>query len=393
MSNSYSRSYYPAFSTREHELRAYATLDGPIKDQMLPVVTLTRDDAGESFEGSLDALLQAAGGRPLIVDFDPTFKTSPSDEEIEQRRLRREAKLLRERKTPRPPSPKQQEAWDRQRAEARRAVEAFNRSVARLQEPAGGYAAWRSLGLSAPNLIPAAKLGDPAAALAQVEAVTGAGRRIAFRLNLRVPGAVASFLYAARGLSSTDRAILILDAGYIRDDARAGMARVVDALDVIRRGLGGSAFAAMTTVCMAGSFPSSLRDLPTTLTILERDIHAAVVRHGWDVRYGDHASIQHRSPMSGGRGWFPHVDVAHPRQWHFALSDAKWDSNGYIEAAGALVANPPVWSGRAACWGAAMVERASGGVLHDGAGGRLTTPGPWLGVRVSQHLSQQAVHP
>jgi hypothetical protein len=262
-----------------------------------------------------------------------------------------------------------------------------------MASPTGGYADWRALTLAAANVIPLAQLGDPAAALAQIEAIVGDGRMVAFRLDLRNPASVASFLYAARGLKTGEEAIVLLDAGYVRDDLAAGYRRVEDALDMVRRGVGAASFDAMTKVCMSGSFPGSLKDVPTSLRILERDLHEALVRKGWDVRYGDHASVHQRMTTIVANGWFPHVDVAHGDAWHFDRSAVKWDADGYIASARRLVSDTKVWGGRSASWGTEMVERAAKGVLTDTEGRKLTSPGPWIGVRVSQHLSQQAMRP
>ena len=261
-----------------------------------------------------------------------------------------------------------------------------------LKSSTGGYSAWTGLGLSGPNFIPLAKLGDPAAALVQVRAVVAANRRIAFRVHLGVPGALSAFLASAAGLDGPGRGILIFDAGYIRDGVSVACDRVVNALVEIRKHLHPEMFDGMVKVCMAGSFPSSLTNLPGRLRIQERDLFD-LVKADWDVRYGDHASVQRRSGMEAASGWFPHVDVAHPREWHFDRSAKKSNSAGYVDAAKVVRGNAGVWAGRSSSWGSDMVERAARGLLNDGRGLKLTTPGPWVGVRVSQHLTHQAFHP
>lgn len=387
MSNDLSHPYFPAFSTREHELRAYASLDDGVKDAMLPVVMLTRAREAVSFAPALESILEATNGRPLIIDFDSVPKTEKSDEEIAAERRARQAKARADGREPRPATAVQEARW----AAQREATREFNETIRRMAAPTDGYALWRTFAMAAPNIIPQARLDDPAAALAQVEAIVSAGRKVAFRLGLRNPASVASFLYAARGLGNGEEAIVLLDAGYIRDDLSAGYRRVEEALDVVRRGLGCAKFDAITKVCMSGSFPTSLRDVPTSLRILERDIHQALVRKGWDVRYGDHASVHQRVANMVANGWFPHVDVAHGDAWHFDRSATKRDSGGYVTAARHLVSNAAVWDGRSASWGTDMVERAARGLLTDANGRKLTSPGPWIGVRVSQHLSQQAM--
>lgn len=198
--------------SRVYELNAYDDADPAAKDRMLPVVTLTREREASSLADSVASFAAAAGGRPVIVDFDPEPRPVASPEEIETRRREKAAKREADGKKPFVPSPKQEERYRLQRENT---IE-FNRSLEVLKSPAGGHAAWTGLALSGPNFIPVAKLGDPAAALAQVRAVVAADRRIAFRLHLGVPGAVSAFLAAAAGLDRPGRGILILDAGYIR---------------------------------------------------------------------------------------------------------------------------------------------------------------------------------
>lgn len=388
MTTDFPQTYFPAFSSREHELNAYGRADSAAKNRMLPVVTLTREREASSLADSVASVAAAAEGRPVIVDFDPEPRPVASPEEIQTRRREKAAKREADGKKPFVPSVKQEERYRLQRENT---IE-FNRSLEVLKSPAGGYAAWTGLALSGPNFIPVAKLDDSTAALAQVRAVVAAGRRIAFRLHLGVPGAVSAFLAAAAGLDQPGRGILILDAGYIRDSVSIAHDRVVAAFTEIRTHLTSPMFDGMVKVCMAGSFPSSLTNLPSRLRIQERDLFD-LVKADWDVRYGDHASVQRRSGMEAASGWFPHVDVAHLREWHFDRSRKKSDSVGYVDAAKVVKGDAKVWGGRSASWGTDMVERASSGLLNDGKGLKLTTPGPWVGVRVSQHLTHQAFHP
>lgn len=387
-----SQRYFPAFSTRENELRAYSNLTDAAKHQMVPAVTLTRDVDGEAFEGSLEGLLEAAAGRAVVLDFDPVFKVPTSDEVLELRRQRKEERLRLEGKASKPATERQKEAWARQRTEARAAIDRYNRRVAQLLSPAGGYAAWCALGLSAPNLIPVVQLADLVEARRLVETVTSVGRMVAFRVRLHDPKSVANFLFAAGGLKDPTLGIVILDAGYVRLDIAAGERQITEALDLANRALGGPVFDALTKVCMAGSFPSSLKDMPTTLRIVERDLFDRLAEK-WDVRYGDHASVHPRVAEMFANGWFPHVDVAHAREWHFQRGDKNRASKDYIKLSNQLVSKPAIWAPKADCWGSETVERAAAGVLTDASGVKMTSPGPWMGVRISQHLSQQAFLP
>lgn len=67
--------YYPRFSTRAFELVAYERCDRSIKKRMTPIVTLTRQREAESFDESFEAVVKAAEGNTVIVDFDLTAGT------------------------------------------------------------------------------------------------------------------------------------------------------------------------------------------------------------------------------------------------------------------------------------------------------------------------------
>jgi len=389
MPNHLSHSYFPAFSTREHECRGYANLTDPIKDRMLPTIRLTRVRGAVSFDPALAEALAAAAGRPLIVDFDPVPRPERTQDDVDADRRVKEEEARANGRALRPLS-------DRQKARSasqRTATRQFNQEVSRVGMPADGYAAWRKLATVAPNLIPLAKIGDPAHALSFVEAVVGEGHRIAFKLDLRDHASVPSFLHVARALRPGDEAVLLLDAGYIREGLDDARYRTTGALDLIRRGLGKAKFDDLIKVSLSNSFPASLKDGQSELRILERDLHGALTRAGWDIRYGDQASIYHRMTTIIAQGWFPHVDVAHSGAWHVNRTPEKRKVTGYVEAARTLAGAPNIWDGRAAGWGSDMVERASKNVLVDEAGHNLTSPGPWIGIRASQHLSQQAARP
>lgn len=381
--------YFPAFSTREAELRAYSELPGTILDRMVPVITLTREREAPSLEASLAAVAAVANGRPIIVDFDPIPRDLRSEEEIEAERARKAEQRRRDGKKPFVPTEKHKARWQQQRD----TTIAFNDSVEALKDGAGGYANWRMFCLPTPTVIPVIQAADPTQVLPQVRAIVAADRRIAFRIDVRDPLSVGAFLIAAPVLDRADRAIVILDAGHIRGSVAGAQELVTKTLKGIQDNVPPALFQGLLKVCMAGSFPNVLTTLLSPLEIQERELFDLVVAEGWDVRYGDHASVQPRRAQGGANGWLPHVEMAHPRRWYFERSNLNSDKKGYIDSAKLLVGNAVAWSGRSTSWGTDMVERASRGLLNDGGTFKLTTPGRWVGPRVSQHLTQQALHP
>ena len=303
--------YFAAVASRENEFRGYSNLADSAKDRITLVVTLTRINRATDFEPALASVLEAVDGRPVIVDFDPEPKPEKSDNDVEAGRRIKELRAAALGRSIRALSDRQLADHARQRAETR----AFNQEVHRMRSPDGGYAAWRQLSTGSPNLIPLAKLEDATNALAFVESVVGEGRPVAFKVDVSVPTSIALFLSAARALTPGSQAVLLLDAGYIRDTHGAAAARMLGALEAIRGALGSERFNALVKVSLGGSFPATIQPGSSKLRILERDLHRHVQANGWDVRYGDRASVFQRMTTIIAQGWFPHVEVAHPDTW------------------------------------------------------------------------------
>ncbi len=381
--------YYPAFSTRPNEIRSYDNIDDKSKNLMLPVVSLTRALEAASFSPAAETLAQALGGRTVIVDFDPNPRPVKSHQEIEEARRKRDEKRRSEGKEPFNPTEKQERRWRLQRE----AVAAFNEHLEEVRSGANGYEAWRKVATAHPNFVPVVKLGNIAEAEKMVDTLIGAGRRMAFRVDVRDQTGIDVFFAVVPKIIDSQQAVVILDAGYIRGDLPWAEKLANAVLRQIEATLPPSLWRGLAVVSMASSFPNSLADLPSPLPILERELRDRLIGVGWDVIYGDYAAIQPRTTMAAAKGWFPHVEVAHSREWHFRRSALKSDAKGYIRSAGNLVSDSGVWPGRPAGWGAALVSQAAAGRLDHGTGLRLTTPGPWVGVRMHQHMTQQVHHP
>lgn len=95
------------------------------------------------------------------------------------------------------------------------------------------------------------------------------------------------------------------------------------------------------------------------------------------------------SPFNGT--WRPHVEVCHHDRWHYSRAERNSKGAEVVNLAAALVDNPEIWSGRAACWGTEMIKWVADGNLKNTDGKSLTIPGPWISIRVNQHLTQQAL--
>ncbi len=383
-------SYFPAFSTREGELKAFKELDPSILDRIVPVVTLTREREAPSLAASLYTVVETVGSRPIIIDFDHRPRPLKTPQEIQAERARK----AEERREQGKPPFNYTDNFEARLVRQRQATVDFNRSIADLQSSSNGYENWRAFSLSYENVIPIVKMSDPAQIAAQVRGIVKAGRKMAFRVDVTDPGSIATFLVAAPHIDRSDRAVIILDAGYIRGSVGGAEIRVTKALKDIQNNIP-AIFDEVVKVCMAGSFPSSLLGLTSPLVIEERNLFDRVRNAGWGVRYGDHASVQPRSDQDFGNGFYAHVEVAHRRSWYFDRASAKSKASEYQKCALALVNNAVAWGGRCKSWGTDAVERVA---QHHSDDGRvppfkLSKPGRWVGVRVSQHITQQALHP
>lgn len=385
-----SQRYFPAFSTRDAEQRAYNELGSSILDRIVPVITLTRERDAPSLQDSIDSVLQTAAGRQVIVNFDPTPRPIKTAAQIAADRQKTADKRRTQGKDPYSPTANQEARFQRQRDVTRE----YNTWLAGLLNSSGGFAAWRTFALAAPNVIPVVQMSDVSQIAAQVNAIKAVDRQMAFHVDVTTPSSLTAFLVAAPHLDKADRVVLILDAGYIRGAVAGAEHRIVGALTAIRSNLA-MLFPDMVKVCMAGSFPGYLADLTSPLDIEERSLYDRVRAAGWDVRYGDHSAVQPRSAQAGGAGYFAHVEVAHARQWHFRRSDKKNLQSEFVTCAKELVNDPVAWRGRCTSWGTDMVERASRGHLDDGRRPpeSFGSAGKWVGPRVNQHITQQALHP
>lgn len=385
-----SQKYFPAFSTRDAEQRAYTELGPDILNRIIPEITLTRERDAPSLQDSLDSVLQTAAGRQVIVNFDPNPRPIKTAAQIAEERQRKADERRAQGKAPYTPTANQEARFQRQRD----ITQAYNTWLAGLQSSTGGFAAWRAFTLAAPNVIPVVQMSDVSQIAAQVNAIKAADRQMAFHIDVTTPSSLTAFLVAAPHLDRADRAVLIFDAGYIRGAVADAEHRIINALSAVQLNLA-NLFLDMVKVCMAGSFPGYLANLTSPLDIEERALYDRVTAAGWDVRYGDYSAVQPRSAQAGGAGYYAHVEVAHARQWHFRRSDKKSVQSEFITCSRDLVNNSVAWQGRCASWGTDMVERASQGRLDDGRRPpeSFGSAGKWVGPRVNQHITQQALHP
>lgn len=384
------QSYFPAVTSKENELRGYEMAGDSIKDQVVPIVTLMRRGTNTTLEETLDVVLDAVSERPVIIDFDVGLKPVHSDDVYELRAEKRRKAKEEKGIISRPLTEKQKAAGLRRREAARAATIAFNNHVTELRSPDNSYGNWRALSRLAPNIIPIIQTDEADQARAHMESLIAVGRKFAFRVKTQDPLSIPAFLAVAGGLSAPGLCVLILDFDYIRSGYQHARRLLAETVPNIVAGLGRQVFEAMTKVFISGSFPMFLEDVPSPMSIIERSLYEDGKALIPSLRYGDYASVQHRDVQSMATSWRPHVDVAHPQEWHFRRGEVSEESDDYMELANDLVEDPQVWGGRADCWGTETIWRAANQNLTSPEGLKMTSPGPWLSVRVNQHICQQA---
>lgn len=385
--------YFAAFRTKENELRGYAYADDDVKAQMLPVVTLTRHRESESLAPSLQKLLQVTNGNSVIVDFDPSPTKVTSDEEYDARAEKANKNKEEKGISIKQKSERQITAIANKRKKSQAAAEAYNAYIRGLASPMEGYSNWRSFLADMPGVIPVAQLSNPAGSRALVTSITAHGGMVAFRVDVRSEAAITALIASASGLQHPDKVICIVDAGNVRGDFKSAKSLVSDRFALLNEKIGPTQFGKMVKVCMAGSFPLFLEGISSPIRILERDLYTHVREAGWDVRYGDYSSIQHRDLQTMATSWKPHVDVAHPDVWYFERGEKSKAAKDYPLLAQRHVSKPNVWNERVGCWGTQTIELASSGGATDIYGLEMKDPGRWMSVRISQHFAQQVRRP
>ncbi|MBB4954574.1 hypothetical protein H4S14_002463 [Agrobacterium vitis] len=380
-------SYFPALTTRAGELGAYQECFDPVKDAMVPIFTLTRYAETESLADSAAALVEALGGRRSIVDFDSRPRPITSLAEAAERRRRKNLRKVEAGEKESRPRSERELAND---AERLRKTEAFNRELSNLLEPSQGPSRWLQLLGAFPELVPVLRLNDQLSLRIQLQSMIKNERVCAIRLRASEAGDRSIVLGCADVIAAgASRLVLIVDAGNIWGRADGSTANVLEVLRELRTGIG-EGFDRITKIVLSTSFPRQpLRSVSPILSITDLQLHHNVAKE-FEIRFGDYGSLPNRVDDSMARGWFSHVDLVTPANWHVALYENNRDFSKYVNASIDIIADAASWRLRADCWGTSVIEQVSRG-NHTVEGRKFTHPAPWLTVRINQHLSQMAL--
>ena len=327
--------YFPALRTRPAEVRGYSFLTQNIKDGLLPLFTLGLWKKDEMIGRSIKELGDALEGRPFLLD------------------ITRESAYQ-------------------------------NVEVRSLLNPDDNFKNWRNFSSKVGGAIPIVQITPitkKSQVIRQARILEGHGfNKVVFRVT-EFKDSIDMVTSALASLDSIENALVIIDAGYIRESMAASLAACVTAINSIREEVEETLISVIST-----SFPASI--IPHTvdggmsgaITILERVLHQEI---GADAAvYGDHGSIHSKVyPVSGGK-YTPRIDYPLYDAWVFERRPDT-NANGYVQAAQQLVAErPEILEDES--WGAEKIRNAADGEI-DG----MKTPASWIAARVNTHITKQ----
>ncbi|WP_353228494.1 beta family protein [Pseudomonas qingdaonensis] len=330
--------YYPNLRTRPAEVKGYSELAGACKDAIIPVFTLGAWPRQDDTRLSLSEVITASGGRPIILDLtsDPAYLTKDTHE---------------------------------------------------LKNPSSNFKEWREFieRIEHP-VIPVIQINEDSKisqVIRQARHFENTGfNKLAFKIN-SFSDQANNVIAALSALDSADNALVIIDAGYIRDTLHPSLAGSVALINAIREEVDNAIISVTST-----SFPSSVmpfvdpksKGKSGVIDMLETKLFAAIGREA--VIYGDHGSIHSRVyPTKGGK-FIARIDYPLNDAWVFERR-ADTNSQGYISAAEDLIENCPEIL-EDYTWGARKIVSAANSEIDN-----MKQPASWIAARVNMHISRQ----
>ena len=260
-----------------------------------------------------------------------------------------------------------------------------NPALHALLDPINDFKPWQQFVQSIPNAIPVvqfthnARLPQISRQTRQLESLD---RKLAFRIS-DYSNDTSRVITALSAMDDPKNALIIIDAGYIRETMAASIAACISSVNDIREEIPSAEITVISTSYPGSVTPfvsSSSQNTAGTINILERDLHEAI---GTDaVIYGDHASIHARTRAATGGKYTPTIDCALYDAWLFERRP-NTDGEGHIDAARSIMSRWPEGA-TDDTWGAELIRKAENGDL-DG----LKTRAAWIAVRVNMHITRQ----
>ncbi|ENQ0989126.1 beta family protein [Pseudomonas aeruginosa] len=328
--------YYPSLRTRPAEVKGYSELTAEEKSKIIPIFVAGLWPRQNELKASMGRLFEASGDSPIILDIttDPNYTS--------------------------------EETW-------------------MLRDPNNNFSNWRKfVSQQDANIVPVVQITEDSklsSIIRQARAFESVGK-LAFKIR-RFGQDTKEIIAALSALDDAENALVIIDAGYIRETLSASLAGCVTAINEIRDEVSDAVITVIST-----SFPASVvpfldansKGERGVISMLETKLHAAI---GSDAAiYGDHGSIHSRVYIAKGGRYTPRIDYPLNDAWVFERRPDT-DSTGYIDAASTLIEAYSEINDDDS-WGARMIRNAANGEI-DG----MKTPASWIAARVNMHISKQ----
>jgi hypothetical protein len=347
------KTYFPALTIREAEIKALNKLAGPTKDRLFPIVRLqawprSKKDGPPLIERSLHKYIEAMEERSAALDLAVPRTDRDSDAAIQGRA-----------------------------------------EISKLRDPRCGFQVWVELIKRYPQFVPTVVWCDDADNLkVEIKSLIEIGRGIVLRLRRSQRWNLPNLSIVDSAVLKGQKILVVMDCEQI--DRREDILLVATEVQTVALRISSILNSENVQFVVVGSsFPSdfaSIHNRTAKLDIRERQIFSlldgspALVKAHMKLRYGDHASVfaGEREPQFRG---LPRVDYPAPLKW---IYHRRPQSEGFVAAAKAIVAEPE-WNEALLCWGAQEIRRAA-----DGDASGLGAAAPWTAVRINLHLHRQA---
>jgi hypothetical protein len=329
--------YYPALRTRPAEMEGFGELANSTKDKLLPVVTLGAWPRMDGLSESLARLQRAVDDRPVILDLTKELSYQ-------------------------------------------------NQEVRHLLASDGNFSSWCRYAAGIPNAVPVVQIvagAKQSQIIRQTKQLADQGtRKVAFRIT-NFNEDTQKVINSLSAMDDAENALVIIDAGYIRETMAASISACAVTINDIRDEIPEAIITVLSTSYPAAVTPfiaSSSNGTSGVIDILERELHLAVGSSS--VIYGDHSSIHAKVYPSTGGKYTPQIDLSLYDAWVIERRPNA-DGLGYIEVAQALLSKYPDISTDSS-WGAEMIRQAANGQIE-----KKKARAKWIAVRVNTHIEKQ----
>lgn len=358
--------YYPALRCSTGEHIGYRLLGGDDKDRLVPIFELSQRGNSPSLDQSITFIQHSVEGRAFMLDLcrdpapDPHISANPRDPAADAQRVQQE-----------------QEARD-----------AYNGLLARLLDPADGFAAWRQQAAAFPNAIPILQYTDAATqARSILRQASFFARTTSIAIRIRESDSHHIYEVVSQIISileSPDRLLIILDCDQGRryltrrsDFAKAAISRITDGLDPRQ-------IALVRAVCMSNTFTKPNHDGLRLYHNYDWNIWREA-RQSFPFLFGDYAATHRFRRMTTFAPSDYRSTVVYPLDdaWLVYRHQDLNDEIGWTTGAAEIVEHgryrpvPDVW-------GAGVIQRAANGDTADVAASRF-----WHAVKVNIHIHRQ----